>query len=82
MFGHRVTPDPSEFHLRQESLTDRACSSLTRFAEVIARRNAVLHESHFSSACAKGSKGGIHKASSTMVRSHAGALGALGGCNL
>ena len=82
MFGHSVTPEPSAFHLRHDSLTDRACSSLTRFADVIARRKEVLHDTHLSSARARGSKGGLHRASSTKLRSHAGALGALGGFNL
>ncbi len=33
VFGHRVIPEPSEIHLRHESLTGRACSLLTRFAD-------------------------------------------------
>lgn len=82
MFGHKVTPDPSEFHLRHNSLTDRAWSSPTRFADVMARRKAALHDSHLSSARARGSKGGPHRASNTILRSHVGTLGALGGCNL
>lgn len=50
----RVTPVPSEFHLKHESMTDRACGSLTRFAEEMARRKAV-----FNPACDWGSKGGL-----------------------
>ena len=82
MFGHMVTPEPSEFHLRHELFTDKARSSLTRFAEVMARRKAVLTESHLSSACNKGSTGGEHRASSTKGRSHVGALGMFGGRSL
>ena len=43
----------------------------------MARRKADTH-----SACARGSKGGRHKASSTRGRSHAGTLCACGGRNL
>ncbi|XP_028435571.1 interferon-inducible GTPase 5-like [Perca flavescens] len=56
--GHRVIPEPSEFHLKQESLTDKACSSPTSFAEVMARRNAALADNHLSCASAKASMGG------------------------
>ena len=64
-----------------KSLEGRA-ASLTRFAAVMARRNAVLHDTHLDSACAKGSEGGLHRGSSTMGRSQDGVLRALGGCNL
>ena len=80
MLGHRVTPEPSDFPLRQ--VTGRACSSLTRFAAVMARRNVVLHDTHLDSVCAEGSKGGLHRTSSTMGRSHGRVLRALGGRNL
>lgn len=57
VFGHGVTPGPSEFHLRHDSLMDRACISPIRFAEAMARRKAVLTETHLNSARARGSKG-------------------------
>ncbi|KAL7392714.1 hypothetical protein ABVT39_000565 [Epinephelus coioides] len=74
MFGQRVTPKPSGPQRRQDSLTERACSSPTRFA--------VFIDSHLRSAWAKGSMGEEDKASSTRERSHAVTLGATGGRSL
>lgn len=82
VFGHGVTPEPSGFYLRHESLTDKAHISLTPFAEVMARKNALSIDNHLSSAYSKGSKGGMHTASNTRGRSHRGAFGAQEGCNL
>lgn len=79
---HRVTPEPNNFHLRNESLNNRVCSSLTGFTEEMVRREAVLRCKPLQPACTKGSNGGLRRASSTRGRSHAGALVTLGGSNL
>ena len=80
--GHMVTVEPSEVHLKQSVATDRAWSSPTRLADVIARRKAVLTDSHFRSARSKGSNGGEHKASRTIGKSHEGTLAMRGGFSL
>lgn len=72
VLGHKV-------HLRHDFITDKACTLPTHF--VMARRKAVLVDSHFSFACARGSNGGEHRVSSTNSKSHAGALRAFGGCS-
>lgn len=69
--GHIVTPNP----------TDRAQSSLTRFADAITRRKAVLQDSHLRSTQPKGSDRGEHKASRTTGRSHEGTRTACRGRN-
>ena len=68
--GRRVTPDPSGYQRIHIWLTDRAWSSPTRFADVIASRNAVFADSHLSSPSLMGLNGGRHTDLKTNVKSH------------
>lgn len=56
--GRRTTPEPSWKNRQQSPWTDKAWSSLTLLAEVMASRKAVLTDSHLRSAPPRGSKGG------------------------
>lgn len=72
--GQIIIPNPSGHYLKHSSATDKACSSRTRLAEVMACRKAFLHNSNQRSTQCKGSNAGEHKASKTTGRSHEGRI--------
>ena len=63
------------------ALTERAWSSPTLLADVIASKNTVFNESHLMSACSSGSNGGKHKLSRTMCKSQGAETTLCRGCN-
>ncbi len=63
------------------SLTDKACSSLTCFAEARANKKTAFKDAHLRSAACKGSKGGEQRKSSTSGKCHPGKLVLWAGLN-
>ncbi len=70
--GHNETLLKSALQCKHGALTDNAWSSLTSFAVVIAKRNAVLNDSHLMSDSKIGSNGGWHRELRTIIKSHVG----------
>ncbi len=70
--GHNETLLKSALQRKHGALTDNAWSSLTSFAVVIAKRNAVLSDSHLMSDSKIGLNGGWHRELRTIIKSHVG----------
>ncbi len=70
--GHNETLLKSALQRKHGALTVNAWSSLTSFAVVIAKINAVLNDSHLMSDSKIGSNGGWHRELRTIIKSHVG----------
>ncbi|KAA8580474.1 hypothetical protein FQN60_013432, partial [Etheostoma spectabile] len=79
--GLPVSREEEESQCPEPMVEERLCPDVN-ICKVMARRKAAMTDDHLSFACAKGSKRGEHRATSTRSRSHARSLRVLMGRNL